>query len=404
MNRVAVTGLGILSPVGNNVRDFWNAVEKGDCGIGPIESFDASELNVPIAAEVKNFVPEDHFDRVTLRMLDRFAQLGAVAAREAVAHCGLDFHGEAGRCAAAIVGTAVGGEISLEEGYRRLFIQRLQSVNPFTVPKLMVNAAVGQITIENGIRGPAYAVASACASATHAIGTAFDMVRRGVVEVALTGGAEACISLGTLRGWEGLRVMARDTCRPFSRGRTGMVLGEGAGVIILENLEHARARGANVLCEVIGFGMSADAVSLVQSSVDGAARAIQAAIADSGVPLEAFTYVNAHGTATSANDVVETRALRQVFGAHADRLAVSSTKSMLGHSLGAAGALEFIATVCGMERGMLPPTVNYLGVDPECDLNYVPNRAQFREVEYALSNSFAFGGLNAVLALRHIAA
>jgi nodulation protein E len=391
--------MGVVSALGHSVEEFWTSLREGRCGIGPIRNFDASALSVRVAAEVRDFDAGAHFDRSRLGLLDRFSQLGVVAARQAVAQSGIDF-GELRRTSAVILGTGVGGEISLEQGYERLFLEKSTRVHPFTIPRMMLNAAVSHVTIEHGIQGPAYAVASACASASHAIGIALDMVRRGVVTAAITGGTEGCISLGTMRAWEGLRVMAPDTCRPFSRGRRGMVIGEGAGVLVIESLAHARRRGAPVVCELVGFGMSSDAESVVQTSMEGASRAMASALEDASLPPEAVGYINAHGTGTPANDVTETRAIRKVFGSHADRLAVSSTKSMHGHPMGAAGAIELVATICALNHGTLPPTINFLEPDPECDLDYVPNHARACQVDVALSNSFAFGGLNAVLAIR----
>jgi nodulation protein E len=264
----------------------------------------------------------------------------------------------------------------------------------------MVNAPASNVSMLCGLRGPAFAVASACASATHAIGVAFQMLRAGAIDCALTGGAEACITFGTLRGWEAMRVMAPDLCRPFSTDREGMILGEGAAIVVLESLERATARGADILGEIAGFGMSADAADLTAPDQGGMARAIEAALADGKLAPQDIQYVNAHGTGTVANDETETRALHQVFGTHAGKLAVSSTKSMVGHALGAAGGLELVATILAMRDGVVPPTINHLGRDPVCDLDYVPNEARPLAVSAALSNSFAFGGLNAVLAVK----
>jgi nodulation protein E len=272
--------------------------------------------------------------------------------------------------------------------------------HPLTIPRMMVSAAVSHITMEHGIRGPAFTVASACASANHGIGTAFQMVRAGMVEAAVTGGTESVFTMGTLKAWDAMRILAPDTCRPFSRGRRGLVLGEGAGMMVLENFEHARARGAPILAEIVGLGMSADAGDIVLPSLEGAASAMRACLADAGLAPEEVGYINAHGTGTAMNDVTETRAIRAVFGAHADRLAVSSTKSLHGHALGAAGAIELAATLLAMAGGFIPPTANFLEADPDCDLDYVPNVARNGAIGVALSNSFAFGGLNAVLAVR----
>jgi nodulation protein E len=276
-------------------------------------------------------------------------------------------------------------------------------VHPFTIPKLMVNAPASHISMRHGVTGPGYAIASACSSANHAIGVAFWMVRQGQVDVAITGGTEATITLGTMKGWEALRVVASDTCRPFSAGRKGMVLGEGAGIFVLEPFERAEARGAKIIAELAGFGMSSDAGDLVVPSADGAARAMRAALKDAGLGPEGIDYINAHGTGTPANDPTETAAIKTVFGEHARKLAVTSTKSVHGHALGAAGALELAITLCAMRDGRVPPTANFLGPDPACDLDYVPNESRALPIRAALSNSFAFGGLNAVLALRRFA-
>jgi nodulation protein E len=323
-----------------------------------------------------------------------------VAAREAIAQAAITFDMPLSVRTACIVGTGVGGQTTLDDNFRRIYRENKTRVFPLTIPKLMANAPVSQIAMHCGLRGPAFVVASACASATHAIGLAFQMVRSGAVECAVTGGAEACITFGTLRGWEAMRVMAPDVCRPFSKDRKGMILGEGAAMMVLETLEHARARGATILGEIVGFGMSADAADLTAPDQNGMVRALQAALDDAGLAPQEIQYVNAHGTGTAANDETETKALRETFGRHADALAVSSTKSMVGHPLGAAGALELVATLMAVREGIAPPTIGYLGPDPACDLDYVPNRARQMPIEAALSNSFAFGGLNAVLAVK----
>jgi len=304
---------------------------------------------------------------------------------------------------AAIIGTGVGGQTTHDDSFRRIYKENRPRAYPLTIPKLMVNAPASQISMHCGLRGPAFAVASACASATHAIGLAFHMVRSGAVDCAVTGGTEACLTYGTVRGWEALRVMAPDMCRPFSADRKGMVLGEGAAMLVLEPLERAKARGATVLAEMVGFGMSADASDLIAPDVDGMSRAMQGALDDAGIAANRVQYINAHGTGTTANDETETQALHQVFGAHAKKLAVSSTKSMVGHALGAAGALEAVATVMAARDALAPPTIGWLGRDPACDLDYVPNEPRKMDIDVALSNSFAFGGLNAVLAVKRFA-
>jgi len=400
MNRVVITGLGVISAAGHNAADFWNRVSKGQSSIGPITTIPTETLNVEIGAEVAGFEPAEYFDKRQLGMLDRFSQFGLVAAREAVSDSGVAFDGEAGERAAAIIGSGVGGQTTLDDSYYAIYAEQKTRVHPFTVPRLMINAATSHITMEHGITGPAYSVASACSSANHAMGQAFLMVRSGMVDTAVTGGAEATITVGTMKGWEALRVMANDTCRPFSKGRTGMVLGEGAAVFVFETLDKAKARGAKIYAEVIGHGLSSDAMDITLPDANGAARAIGGALKDAGINPEDVDYVNAHGTGTAANDVTETKALKQVFGDHASKFAVSSTKSMIGHALGGAGALELAAVVLGMRDGIAPPTANYQEPDPECDLDYIPNEAREMDINVAISNSFAFGGLNAVVALR----
>jgi nodulation protein E len=400
MHRVVITGLGCVSPVGHTVPATWEALKNGVSGIAPTTAVPADKLHVKISAEVKGFDPAAYFDDRKADFLDRFSQLAMVAAREALAHSGLSLAGGLGRDTAVIVGTGVGGIKTLDDSFERLYGRGNPRVHPLTVPKLMVSAAPSHITMEHGITGPSFAVSSACSSANHAIGEAFWMVRTGRVKAAVTGGCEATVTLGTIKGWEALRVMAPDACRPFSKGRKGMVLGEGAGMFVLEPLESARARGAAIHAELAGFGMTADAADLVLPAEEGGAGAMERALADAGLNPDDVDYINAHGTGTTANDATETRAVRRVFGAHADALLVSSTKSMHGHALGAAGALELVATVMAMREGVVPPTVGYLERDPACDLDYAPNEARERPIRAALSNSFAFGGLNAVLALR----
>lgn len=400
MHRVVVTGWGVISPIGQTAAAYWTSLAAGVCGMGPLTSPYAAELSQKSAAEVRGFNPLDFFQERQISSLDRVSQFAVVAAREAIARSGISFEGGLSERTATIIGTGVGGQTTQDDSFRRVYRDNYSRVYPLTIPKLMANAPASQISMHCGLRGPAFAVASACASATHAIGLSFQMVRSGAVSCAVTGGAEACITFGTVRGWEAMRVMAPDVCRPFSAGRQGMILGEGAAVLVLETLESARERGADILGEIIGFGMSADAGDLTAPDEGGMARAVEAALTDARVAPTDVQYVNAHGTGTTANDVTETAAIRRVFGPHADRLAVSSTKSMVGHALGAAGALELVATLMGMRESVVPPTIGYQGRDPACDLDYVPNEARRMNIEVALSNSFAFGGLNATLIAR----
>jgi len=400
MQRVAVTGLGCISALGLHVPDFWKSLAAGVCGIRPLTLLPREKLSIQIGAEVHGFDPSVHFEPKRLAMLDRFSQFALVAAREAVADAGLALNREAATRTAVILGTGVGGKTTDDEAFWKLYGEGNPRVHPTVIPRLMASSATSHVTMEFGITGPAFTVSSACSSAGHAIAQAFFMVRHGLVDTALTGGSEACFTLGTMKAWESMRVMAPDTCRPFSRDRKGMVLGEGSAILILESLEQAQARGARIYAELAGAGMSADAGHLIQPNEQGAARAIEAAIADAGLSLEQIDYINAHGTGTQVNDVTETRAIRRVFGTLAEKVAISSTKSMHGHALGASGALELAAAALALHHGILPPTINYSEPDPDCDLDYVPNVARPKALEAALCNSFAFGGLNAVLVLR----
>jgi len=400
MNRVVITGLGAVSALGLDLRAHSEALRAGRCAIGPITIIPTEGLITKIAAEVRGFDPGAHFENGKLALLDRCAQFALVAAREAVSGSGLSFREGLGARTAVVLGAGVGGQTTQDENYLRVYGQGAKRLHPFVIPKLMISAAASHITMEHGITGPSFTVASACASANHAAGIAFQMVRSGAVDVAVTGGTEATITFGTMKGWDALRVMAPDACRPFCRDRKGMVLGEGAAVAVIETLERAQSRGAQILAEVVGFGMSSDAGDIVLPSADGAAAAIRACLADARLAPADVDYINAHGTGTAANDVTETKAIHTVMGEHARRLAVSSTKSMHGHALGAAGALELAATVIALREGFVPPTVNFTEADPQCDLDYVPNEARAQRIGVALSNSFAFGGQNAVLALR----
>ena len=400
--RVAVTGLGVISPIGINRDEFWQALSAGRSAIRPLQSVDRSLLRFSNGAEVQGYDPSRYFDEKAIGLLDRFAQFGVVAAREAVSDAGLEWTQELRQNTAIITGSCVGGQSTEDEGFVNLYRNNIPRVNPFTIPRTMANAAASRISLDLGIVGPTYTISTACSSANHAIGQAFWMVRSGGAALAITGGSEAVFSLGFLKAWEAMRVVSPDTCRPFSKDRRGLILGEGGAMLVLEPLEFARARGAHIYAEIVGFGMSSDAHHITQPSAEGAARAIRSAICDGAIQPEQVGYINAHGTGTPANDPTETAAIRQVFAAHADRLAISSTKSMHGHALGAAGAIEAVGTVLAMERGVLPPTANYTEPDPACDLDVIPNTARHAEVDCALSNSFAFGGLNAVVAFRRI--
>jgi nodulation protein E len=401
-HRVAVTGLGVISAIGHNSGEFWQSLQLGRSGIGPLQAVDPALLRFSNGAEVRNFTPSEHFDEKEISLLDRFAQFGVIAARQAIAAAGIQWTPELRESSAIVTGSCLGGQTTADEGFVNLYRNNIPRVNPFTIPRTMENAAASRISIETGVVGPTYTISTACSSSNHAIGQAFWMVRSGAASLAIAGGSEAVFSFGFLKAWEAMRVVSPDTCRPFSKDRRGLILGEGAAMLVLEPLDAARARGATVLGEIVGFGMSSDAFHITQPSPDGAARAMRTALTDAGIQPSEIGYINAHGTGTLANDATETAAIRQVFGAHAARLAVSSTKSMHGHTLGAAGAIEAAATLLALRHGILPPTANFTESDPDCDLDVIPNTARPAPTEFALSNSFAFGGLNAVLAFRRV--
>ncbi len=399
-HRVAITGIGVISAIGRDVSEFWASLAAGKCGIRPLKSVDTATLRFRNGAEVEDYDSSRYFEEKRADFMDRFAQFAVIAGREAVAQAGIEWTPDLRENAGIVTGSCVGGQSAEDAGFVELYKLGHNRVHPLTIPKVMANAGASHLSMEFGITGPSYTISTACSSATHALGQAYWMVRMGQVDLALAGGSEATFSVGILKAWEAMRVVSGDTCRPFSRNRSGMILGEGAAMMVLEPLDRAKARGATVYGEIVGFGMSADASHITQPSSAGASRAMRAALRDAGLKPESIGYINAHGTGTQANDGTETAAIRAVFGAHADKLAVSSTKSMHGHALGAAGAIEAAATAFALRNGLLPPTANYTQPDPECDLDVIPNVARPAEVEFALSNSFAFGGLNAVLALR----
>ena len=400
MRRVAITGLGAICALGRTVSETAQSLQAGRSGIGPIESVDVSQLRFQNGAEVRGYTHQPYFDDRRADFIDRFAQFAVIAAREAVADSGIEWTPDLRETAAIITGSCVGGQSTEDIGFHEVYKLGHNRVHPLTIPKTMANAGASHISMEFGITGPSFTISTACTSSGHAIGQAFEMIRTGKTDLALTGGSEATFSFGILKAWEAMRVVSPDTCRPFSKDRRGMILGEGGAMLVLEPLEAAVARGARIHAEIVGFGMSSDACHITQPSSDGAVRAMRVALRDAGLRPEQIGYINAHGTGTVANDKSEAAAIRAVFGAHADSLPVSSTKSMHGHLLGAAGALECLATVLALRDGELPPTANFNEYDPECDLDVIQNQARQLQVEWALSNSFAFGGLNAVLALR----
>ncbi len=392
--------MGVISALGAEQEQFWSALSTGSSGIRPIASLDPSQLRFQNAAEVTGYDPQQAFSSKELAFLDRFAQFALLSADEALRQAGVVWTDALRERTAIVTGSCLGGRGAEEAGYWELFHHNRTRVHPLTIPLSMSNAGASHISMRYGVQGPAYTISTACASSGHAIGQAFWMVRSGMAPMAITGGSEAPLFLGGLKAWEAMRVVSKDTCRPFSADRSGLVLGEGGAMLVLEPLETALARGARPIAEIVGFGMSADAGHITQPAPDGAARAMRNAIEDSGLALEQIGYINAHGTATLANDRSETAAIRSVFGPLADKLQISSTKSMHGHALGAAGAVEAVACALSLRHGILPPTANFTTADPECDLDVIPNQARTCAVEACLSNSFAFGGLNAVLAFK----
>lgn len=396
--RVAITGLGAIASTGANVPSLWKSIKGGVSGIGPIRNIPTERLSTRVAAEIPGFDPASQFDPKRLALLDRAAQLALVAAREAVRDAGIDTRA-AGSMGGVVLGAAIGQETN-DAAYSALYGAGANRVHPFTVPRIMPSGSASHVSMEFGLRGPTVAMASACASANHAIGHAFHMVRAGMLDLAVTGGADASIVVGVVKAWEGLRVLSPDVCRPFSADRAGLVIGEGSAILVLEAWDVAIARGATIHGEMLGFGSSADAGNITAPDSIGAAAAMRAALDDAGLPPHVVDYVNAHGTGTRLNDRIEVAAMRAVFGAGLDRIAISSTKSMLGHCMTASGALELVASVLALRDGVLPPTIGFNTPDPDCDIDCVPNHARPASLDVALSNSFAFGGLNASLVVR----
>ncbi len=405
--RVAITGLGAVTPLGLNVADYWQGLVSGRSGIGVITAFDASAYTSRIAGEVTGFSSGDYFDVRFSKRLDRFSQFTMVAAIEAVEDAGIDFAGEDPRRCGALIGSGIGGLREIETQYGRLLKRGPGKISPFMIPKLMMNAAAGQLAIYFGLRGPSMAIASACASATHTIGEAAWIIRRGDADCVLAGGSEAAVTPLGLGGFCALKALStrndepERASRPFDAERDGFVLAEGAAVLVMEEWEHARARGADIYAELAGYGASDDAYHLTAPDPNGAgaAEAIENALADAALAPEAVTYINAHGTATPFNDAMETQAIKRAFGESARKVTISSTKSMTGHLLGASGAVEMVAAAMAIRKSVVPPTANLENPDPACDLDYTPNDAREMPVDVALSNSFGFGGHNACLVI-----
>jgi len=402
MNRVVITGAGTINALGGSVPETLQAMREGQLGIGPLQMRDLDRLSVKIGGQIKDFDPETHFDRQKLALYDRVTQLVLLASREAMAQSGLEITEELSETTGVVLGTAAGGMNTWDDNFRSVYEEGKNRVHPFVVPKLMTNAAASHLSMAHNIKGPSLTVSTACASSNHAIGLAFQMVRSGMAQVMLAGGGDAMLTFGGIKAWEGLRVMSKTACRPFSANRSGMVQGEGAGVFVLETYEGAKARGAEILAELIGFSMTSDAGDIVMPNQQGAVRAIRGALRDACLDPQDIGYINAHGTGTAANDKTECAAVMEAFGAHAPALMMSSTKSMHGHLIGGTGAVELLACLMALRDGVIAPTIGYEQPDPNCALDVVPNVARQAKVTATLSNAFAFGGMNAVLALKAI--
>jgi nodulation protein E len=398
--RVVITGHGAISALGMSAAENRASMREGVCGIGPLEFANVDRLQIAIGGQIRGYAPEDHFSRQELSLYDRFTQFALLAARDAMTQSGLDITAELSEQAGVVLGTAGGGLQTQDENYRSVYEEGKNRVHPFVVPRLMNNAAASHVSMTHNLQGPTYTVATACSSSNHAMGQAMNMIRAGQAKVVLTGGSESMLCFGGIKAWEGLRVMSKDGCRPFCSSRNGMVQGEGAAVFVFEDYDHARARGASILAEVAGFAMTSDASDIVTPNPRGAMRAMRGALRDAGLDAGEIGYINAHGTGTTANDRTECAAVREVFGAHADRLMISSTKSMHGHLIGGTGAVELVACLMALDEGVVAPTIGYREPDPDCDLDVVPNTARRTNLRAVMSNAFAFGGLNAVLILK----
>jgi nodulation protein E len=402
--RVVVTGMGVVTPIGLTVPDFWASMRAGKCGVTVLESLpqeDLDDLKIKIAAQIKDFDPKArlrHWKRDKIIMhCDRYSHFAAAAASEAIQQSGLKTPFENGSRTACIIGSGAGGLTTFEKAYRDLFILKKKATHPLTLIRIIGSSASAHVGIEYGVKGPTFATCSACATAAHAIGIARDYIKAGLVDIAIAGASEAVISYGTMKAWQALHVLSPEGCFPFAKKRNGTVLGEGAGILVLESYEHAKARGATILAEISGFGMTSDADDMVNPDISGPRNAMKLALEDAGLKPEDIDYLSAHGTATALNDRNETNAIKDLFGAHAYKLPVSSTKSMHGHPLGAGGGIEAVACIKAMQEGWMPPTIGLDEADADCDLDYIPNVGRDKKLTYTMSNSFAFGGLNAVL-------
>ncbi|MDZ4790324.1 MAG: beta-ketoacyl-[acyl-carrier-protein] synthase family protein [Hyphomicrobiales bacterium] len=396
--RVVVTGQGAVTSIGTSADAMWAGMREGRCGVGPLTGMSMEDLYIHIAGQIKDFDPRERCSHSKPLMLaDRYSQFAGSAAIEAMSQAG--FHGRVpdGHRAASIIGSGIGGLATIEKGYEDLFILKKKATHPLTLLRSIASSAAAHISIEYGIKGPCFGTVSACSTAAHAIGLTYQMIKSGMIDMGVAGGSEASVTYGSMRSWQAMRVLSPDGCYPFAKRRNGTVLSEGAGILVLEDLDYARARGASILAELKGFAMTSDAGDMVNPSVEGPTSAMQMALEDAGLASTEIDYINAHGTATTINDVNETRAIKAVFGTHAYKLSVSSTKSMHGHCLGAGGGVEAVASIMAIRDGFAPPTIGFDTPGDECDLDYTANEGRERIISYAMSNSFAFGGLNAVL-------
>jgi nodulation protein E len=395
--RVVVTGQGVVSSIGTGVDSFWASLRRGACGIGPIKNIDTKDLYITIASEVKDFDPRERCPSKPMMLADRYSQFAGAAAIEAMKMAGFNGPVPNGHRASSIIGSGIGGLATLEKAYEDLFIHGKKATHPLTLLRTIPSSACAHVSIEYGIRGPVFGTVSACSTAAHAIGLTYQMIKAGMLDLGVAGAAEACVTYGCLRSWQAMRVLSGEGIFPFAKRRNGTVLAEGSGILVLEDWEHAKERGATVLAELKGFGMTSDAADMVNPSIEGPAVAMEIALKDAGIGTSDIDYINAHGTATTVNDLNETNAIRRVFGKDADKLMVSSTKSMHGHCLGAGGGVEAVACIKAMQEGFVPATINFDEPGDGCDLDYVPNTGRDKQLNYTMSNSFAFGGLNAVL-------
>jgi nodulation protein E len=401
MRRVAITGVGMISPGGQSLAAGWDAVREARWLLAPASGGFAETADL-LVAEISDFVADDHFERRQLAAMDPVAQFAVIAAREAVAAAGIDFSHMPAERTRCIVGSGTGGERTHDDASRKVYGEGAPRLHPMTVPRIMLSGAASHVALDQKIRGGVYAVSSACASAAHAIGQAFADIRAGLVDAAIAGGSEACLSHGCMKGWQALHILSDNGCRPFSLGRRGLVLSEGAAMFVLEDYDCAAARGADILAEIIGFGMSSDAGSITAPDANGMARAMLGALGDARLGADEVDHVNAHGTGTQANDVTECKALQLVFGDRLSSVPVTANKAVLGHALGASGAFELAISVMSLREQILPCTANFEAPDPACPIDCIPNESRDADVSTILSNSFAFGGLNASLLVKRV--